>query len=266
MFYGVIEENYLYEFNLKEAKNVLVQRIKRAVLSFIDKIDNWLNKHKDSKVKSIIQGILKKVRKLLVKCDNIETESDAKGVIKDFEEYKSEFKENTEIKFEHVDMFIPDEDLNKIKNYFNDELDKRIESFKRYNDSTATKYNFKDIKDYFEVYLSAEYKMILSSIYNVLNRELLKTELYTTNPNAVRFKAGYYKKDVLKFLINQTDKLANNIKLKTYNGENIDEYLENFKNHIIDKVIALAHYCEANFNKMVKDAEIETYKELQRFK
>ena len=263
MFYGIVEECYLYEFNFKEAKDILKQRIKNAILRFIDKIDAWLDKHKDSKIKSLIQSLLQKVRKLLVRCDGIETESDAKAVVKDLDEYSSQFKENTDIKFEHVDIHISDEKLDKIRNYCNDYINKLIESFKKYNDTIETKYDFKNIRRDFETSIHSLWLMITSSIYSILNDELLKTELYSNNEHAKFFESNYYSRNILIYFNKQANILADNFKLKTYNGENIDKYLENFRDHITNKIIAFAHSCEANFNKMTRDSEIKTYNEIQ---
>ena len=93
MFYGVIQEECLQEIDLKGAIDTIKKKIKNAILSFIDKIDNFLDKCKDSKIKSALKTLLAKVKKLLGASDNISSQEDAKKVSDDLKDCKEEFED-----------------------------------------------------------------------------------------------------------------------------------------------------------------------------
>ena len=104
MFYGVLQEEYIYEdyilqeIDLKGAVKTVIKKIKNAILSLINKIDKFLDKCKDSKVKSIMKSLLSKVKKLLGDTENIETEADAKKVKDEYQKYGEEFNKFTKNK------------------------------------------------------------------------------------------------------------------------------------------------------------------------
>lgn len=115
----------LYEFNLKDTINNIKRSIKKAILSFIDKVDKFLDKCKDSKLKSWCKGILAKARKLLTKTDKITTQEEAKKVSDELNECNEEFKEK---KFEY-DKFEPEKfEYDKFEyEKFGEEKDKKKE-------------------------------------------------------------------------------------------------------------------------------------------
>ena len=97
MFYGVLQEDYiLQEIDFKGAIDTVKKKVKNAILSFIRKIENFLSKGKDNKIKSALRSLLQKVRKLLGDTENIETEADAKKINKEIEKYREEYNKITE--------------------------------------------------------------------------------------------------------------------------------------------------------------------------
>jgi hypothetical protein len=102
MFYGIIYEDYVYEdyilqeIDFKGAIDTVKKKVKNAILSFIRKIESFLSKGKDNKIKSALRSSLQKVRKLLGDTENIETEADAKKINKEIEKYREEYDKITE--------------------------------------------------------------------------------------------------------------------------------------------------------------------------
>lgn len=87
----------VYEFNLSESIDIIKRKIKKAILSFIDKVNKFLDKCKDSKVKTICKNILSKVKNLLTKSDNIKDKKDVKEVSEELNQYNEEFKKYYEV-------------------------------------------------------------------------------------------------------------------------------------------------------------------------
>ena len=101
MFYGVLQEEYLYEFDLKGAIDTIKKKIKNAILSFIDKIELVLNKGKDNKIKQLLRSLLKKVKGLLTKADKIQNKDDAEQTADELIKCKDEFKNLSDVAYKH---------------------------------------------------------------------------------------------------------------------------------------------------------------------
>jgi hypothetical protein len=281
MFYGIIQEDYLYEdyilqeIDFKQAISVVKLKIKNAILRFIDKVDAWLDKHKDSKIKSFIQSLLQGVRKLLVRCKDIETETDAKFVYKELDNYREQFKDSTDIKINHVGVHVPEDTLNKIKDYCKREMDKSFDSYIELQNSIGdnslsayygqSKYDLKRMYSVVVNTVSNIYRQVQLSTIEALENEINKTELYkdVTYQNSLyygRFKDGYtdifnkYHKEIVK-----------SFKPKKYNGQSLEKYFEDTKEYIISTMMHYIKQLEVRFNKVAKDMEILNYKKEKEF-
>ena len=93
MFYGVIQEEYLYEFNFKDTIANLKKKIKAAILAFINKIEGLLNKGKDNKIKQLLRSLLEKVKKLLGVTEKAENKEDLEEVTNELNDYRKEFED-----------------------------------------------------------------------------------------------------------------------------------------------------------------------------
>ena len=96
MFYGVVQETYVTEFDIKEALAKFKKFIKDAILKFIHKVEGLLAKCKDSKVKSGIQSILDRAKKLLGETENISTKEDADKIKTEYEKCNKDLAEEVE--------------------------------------------------------------------------------------------------------------------------------------------------------------------------
>jgi len=274
MFYGIIQEEYLYEIDFKQAISVVKLKIKNAILRFIDRVDAWLDKHKDSKIKSFIQSLLQGVRKLLVRCKGIETETDAKFVYKELDNYREQFKDSTDIKINHVDVHVPEDTLNKIKDYCKREMDKNFDSYIESHNNMdnglsayygQSKYDLKGMYNVVVNTVSGIYRQVQLSTIEALENEIHKTELYKdiTYQNSLfdgMFKDGYtdvfniYHKEIVK-----------SFKPKKYNGQSLEKYFEDTKEYIISTMMHYINQLEVRFNKVAKDMEILNYKKEKEF-
>ena len=127
MFYGVIHEDYeiIYEINFKEAISSIKNKIKKAIIALIDKIDGFLDKCKDGKIKSALKGLLSKVRNLLTKSNKISNQQDAKDCHDEYVKYGEEFNkirshENKSGEFDfttEIKDYIDNKDYISITNY-----------------------------------------------------------------------------------------------------------------------------------------------------
>jgi molecular chaperone GrpE (heat shock protein) len=95
MFYGIIQENYVYEdclleINLKDAISTIKKTIKNAILKLIDKIEGLLNKGKDNKIKQGLRSLLNKLKSLLTKSEKIETKEEAQELTQEVNDAKDE--------------------------------------------------------------------------------------------------------------------------------------------------------------------------------
>ena len=95
MFYGIIQEEYVYEdclleINLKDAISTIKNKIKNAILGLIDKIEGLLNKGKDNKLKQALRSLLNKVKSLLTKSEKIETKGEAQELTQEVNDAKKE--------------------------------------------------------------------------------------------------------------------------------------------------------------------------------
>ena len=92
MFYGVIHEDYLYEFDIKGAIENIRKAAAKAILNFIHKIESLINKCKDSKAKSAFKSLLDRTKKLFGEAEKIESQEDANKIKEDFEDCKKELE------------------------------------------------------------------------------------------------------------------------------------------------------------------------------
>ena len=90
MFYGVIKEEYIFEFDFKDTFNNLKKKVKNAILALINKIEELLNKGKDNKIKSALKSLLSKVKKLLGITEKTENKEDLEKITKELEDYRHE--------------------------------------------------------------------------------------------------------------------------------------------------------------------------------
>ena len=90
MFYGVIKEEYIFEFDFKDTFNNLKKKVKNAILALINKIEELLNKGKDNKIKSALKSLLNKVKKLLGVTEKTENKEDLEKITKELEDYRHE--------------------------------------------------------------------------------------------------------------------------------------------------------------------------------
>jgi hypothetical protein len=94
MYFGeCLNNQIIYEFNFKEALSTLKNKIKQAILKFLDKLENWLKKGKDNKVKQFVLGLVQKTKKLLTKVDKANTQDKCKEVSDELNKYSKEFNE-----------------------------------------------------------------------------------------------------------------------------------------------------------------------------
>ena len=90
MFYGVIQEDYIFEFNFNDTFNNLKKKVKNAILALINKIEELLNRGKDNKIKSALKSLLNKVKSLLTKSEKIETKEEAQELTQEVNDAKEE--------------------------------------------------------------------------------------------------------------------------------------------------------------------------------
>jgi hypothetical protein len=122
MFYGIIQEDYLYEFNFSEALDKLKQRIKNAILSLIDKIEFVLNKGKDNKIKQLLRSLLGKVKGLLTKADKIQNKDDAEKTADELIKCKDEFKNLNDVEYRNFKEIITKKDSRNARIMITDAL------------------------------------------------------------------------------------------------------------------------------------------------
>lgn len=277
MFYGVVQEEYLYEIDFKQAISVVKYKIKNAILRFIDKIDAWLDNHKDSKIKSLIQSLLQNARKLLVRCKDIETESDAKFIAKELDEYIENFKESTDIKLDHVDVHLDEKDIDKIKQMIVNKIDYGFNIHNDYlntkSDFGLPKYDLNDLYKTVTTYGKYVFTNIQISVCNILQDKLFETEMYTGKSKAL-YQSGYYEyvffdsgklEGADKLDYKYAKKIQEMFKPNKYNGKTVEKYFEDSKNYIINSGLYYAKQLEALFNKLTKESEILVYKKEKEF-
>lgn len=89
----LLRENiYINEFDLSSTLNNLKIKIKRSILSLIDRIQDQIKKMKESKIKTALLKILDKAKKLLNKCNNINSVEEANNIKNEADNLNEEFK------------------------------------------------------------------------------------------------------------------------------------------------------------------------------
>jgi methionyl-tRNA synthetase len=96
MFYGVLQEEYLYEFDLKGTFEAIKKKVINAIIAFIEKVEGFLNKGKDNKVKQVLRSILSKAKDLLKKAKETKEEKEARKHAEYLNKLKEEFNKVTE--------------------------------------------------------------------------------------------------------------------------------------------------------------------------
>ena len=155
MFYGVIHEEYEYqycilaEFDLKGTLISIKDKIKNGILKLLDAIERFLDKCKDGKIKSALKAIISRLRKLLGDTEEIKNQRDAERIAK---KYKNE-----------------------------------KEAFERVTVRTKTgTFSYGHVKDYFKGKLDAKHKGLV--VYRASENELTARDIYTmdiTDTNTV---------------------------------------------------------------------------------
>ena len=96
MFYGVLQEEYLYEFDLKGTFEAIKKKVINAIIAFIEKVEGLLNKGKDNKVKQLLRSILSKAKDLLKKAKETKEEREARKHAETLNRLKEELNKITE--------------------------------------------------------------------------------------------------------------------------------------------------------------------------
>ena len=179
MFYGIIQEDYLYEdyilqeIDFKGAIDTVKKKVKNAIISFIRKIESLLSKGKDNKIKSALRSLLQKVRKLLGDTENIETEADAKKINDSLNEYREELKE---IEHEYVGTLTWDNLRSWLKENMKEDGDKGLIIYRPdENVGVTTGKIFKFIKkqDNFLKLYKVDPHIIHLVVYNKIKDEII---------------------------------------------------------------------------------------------
>ena len=109
MFYGVIQEEYIFEFNFNDTFNNLKRKVKNAILAFINKVEELLNRGKDNKVKYALRSLLKKVKRLLGLIDEAKEKEELENITKELKDYQYELNsyknyESNKEKYDNINM------------------------------------------------------------------------------------------------------------------------------------------------------------------
>ena len=96
MFYGVLQEEYLYEFDLKGTFETIKKKVINAIIAFIEKVEGLLNKGKDNKVKQVLRSILSKAKDLLKRAKETKEEKEARKHAESLNRLKEELDKVTE--------------------------------------------------------------------------------------------------------------------------------------------------------------------------
>ena len=91
-FRSDLHPELLEEFDLKGSIENIKKTLKRAIISLINKIDEFLDRCKDSKIKSICKNLLSKLRNLLTKSDHMSRMEEFEKAKKEVNEYGKEFE------------------------------------------------------------------------------------------------------------------------------------------------------------------------------
>jgi len=149
------EPIYICEFNLSDSLNNIKLSIKRFLYNLLNKIERWLNKRKDSKLRNTLLKLVTKCKDLINKNNSCENKSGFEKLSKEAQDLGQEFNEaifveryindDGNIYRTHIAADIKDQILNKfdIDKLFSDP---RIES-QRIGDSEY----FKTWKEKFEI-------------------------------------------------------------------------------------------------------------------
>lgn len=116
-----LNNNILVEFNLKDTIQNMIQKLKKALVNLIEKIQNFLSKQKDSKIKMILNDLLQKAKDLLTRTKEKDEDSIDKKL---FEEFKNEY-ENISLLFKMIsapDNFSSDLYISDIKSYVKEKI------------------------------------------------------------------------------------------------------------------------------------------------
>lgn len=87
-----LNEGVLSEASIKEFIKNVIDNIKKTIVKLIDVCQEKIKTFKDSKVKSVLQDILSKLRSLLTKSDSISSKEEADAMSKEISDIKENIK------------------------------------------------------------------------------------------------------------------------------------------------------------------------------
>lgn len=87
------EPVYICEFDLKDSLNNIKLSIKRFLYNLLNKIERWLNKRKDTKLRNILLRLVTKCKDLINKNNSCEEKSEFERISKESQELGKEFNE-----------------------------------------------------------------------------------------------------------------------------------------------------------------------------
>jgi hypothetical protein len=107
MFYGIIQEEYIFEFDFNDSFNNLKKKVKNAIISFINKVEELLNRGKDNKIKQALRYLFNKAKKLLGVTEKTENKEDLEKITKELEDYRHELdsfknRESNKEKYDNI--------------------------------------------------------------------------------------------------------------------------------------------------------------------
>ena len=98
----------LEEFDLKSSIENIKKTLKRAIINLINKIDEFLDKCKDSKIKTTCKNLLSKLKNLLTKSDHMDRMEEFEKAKEEVNEYSKEF-ENIRLNNDNFQKAIKDQ-------------------------------------------------------------------------------------------------------------------------------------------------------------
>ena len=93
MFYGVVQEEYLYEFDIKQGVTKVIEFIGKKIGELIEKAKKLLERIKNSKLVTAIKTEIEKLKKLDKEKDNIATQEQADAAKRELEEAANRVKD-----------------------------------------------------------------------------------------------------------------------------------------------------------------------------
>ncbi len=87
------EPIYICEFDLKDSLNNIKLSIKRFLYNLLNKIERWLNKRKDTKLRNTLLKLVTKCKDLINKNNSCEEKSEFERISKESQELGKEFNE-----------------------------------------------------------------------------------------------------------------------------------------------------------------------------